>query len=82
MFEKPGLPHSAMEFVCAASNETNGIYYLPSRNLTFNSSASFNARTMNVVANTAKFTSSSTWNVAPVPDEMLRAYNTNIYLTQ
>jgi hypothetical protein len=37
---------------------------------------------MNVVANTAKFTSSSTWNVAPVPDEMLRAYNTKIYLTQ
>jgi hypothetical protein len=32
--------------------------------------------------NTAKFISSSTWNVAPVPDESLRAYNTNIYLTQ
>jgi hypothetical protein len=36
------------------------IYYLPNRNLTFTSSAAFSARTMNVVAYTAKFSSSWT----------------------
>jgi Flp pilus assembly protein TadG len=82
MFEPPNLPQSSMDFVCAANNQTNGIYYLPSRNLTFNSSASFAARTMNVVAYTAKFTSSSTWVVDPIPDAVQQAYHTDIHLTQ
>jgi Flp pilus assembly protein TadG len=73
MFEAPGIPTpSSMTLVSAGDLVTDGLFYLPSRDLTLNSSSAMTARKMNIVARTATFSSSSTWQAEPIPQENLR----------
>jgi Flp pilus assembly protein TadG len=80
MFEAPNLPLSNVSYVSAATVSTQGLFYLPSRNIELTSSTGLSARKLTVVANTAKLVSSSTIDVEPLPDEELRLYDRRITL--
>jgi Flp pilus assembly protein TadG len=80
LFEAPNLPLSNVSYVSAASVNTQGLFYLPSRNIELTSSTGLSARKLAIVANTAKMVSSSTISVEPLPDEELRLYDRHVSL--
>jgi Putative Flp pilus-assembly TadE/G-like len=82
MFEPPGLPPAPMDLVSAANAQQEGLFYLPSRNVTLNSSSGITSKKVTLVAWTATFNSSATWEVDPVPEEDLRMYDNHVALVQ
>jgi hypothetical protein len=82
MFEPPGLPPAPMDLVSAANAQQEGLFYLPSRNVTLNSSSGITSKKVTLVAWTATFNSSATWEVDPVPQEDLRMYDNHVALVQ
>lgn len=53
-----------------------------SRNVTLNSSSGITSKKVTLVAWTATFNSSATWEVDPVPQEDLRMYDNHVALMQ
>ncbi|WP_188312034.1 TadE/TadG family type IV pilus assembly protein [Salinarimonas soli] len=73
MFEPPGIATASnLNLNSASDMQTNGLYYLPSRNVTLNSSSSVQARRLTMVARTAIVNSSSTWKVDLADDPTRR----------
>ena len=63
MYEKSGLALSQFVFNDSVSESLNGLIYLPSRNVTFNSTSSVSSQQMTLVADTAIFNSVN-WNLS------------------
>jgi Flp pilus assembly protein TadG len=73
LYEPQGLTTYTNLVLNAASDaQTSGLYYVPSRNVTLNSSASVFARKLTMVAWTAIVNSSSTWKVEQADDPTKR----------
>ncbi len=66
IFEKPGLSRSAFIFNDSASNDLDGIIYLPSRNMTYNSGSEARGDRLAMVFNTL-IVNQTNWRLAP-PD--------------
>lgn len=64
IFEKPGLSRSAFIFNDSASNELDGIIYLPSRNMTYNSGSEARGDRLAMVFNTL-IVNQTNWRLAP-----------------
>jgi hypothetical protein len=75
MFEKPNLSPSTGFALSASSDGTlEGLFYLPSRTISLNSSSSLNARRMTLVADSLTLASSSTFKGTDAPDASQRIY--------
>jgi Flp pilus assembly protein TadG len=74
MFEKEGLGPSSFGLTAASNGNLEGLFYLPSRDLTLNSSSSIDARRMTLVANSLTMDSSSAIKGTDAPDDSKRIY--------
>ncbi|WP_158266633.1 pilus assembly protein TadG-related protein [Alsobacter soli] len=74
MYEASIANRTDLTINSSSSGSMEGVFYLPSRNITLNSAASLNARRLSFVANTMLFNSSSAWNIDAVADASKRIY--------